>query len=82
MKKHPDSAWLDFCYLAPEVRGTEASGLVADRIDRMAADNDCEAIYLTVHQKNSRAIRFYEKNGWKLDKIKDNGHQRMKKTLT
>ncbi len=82
MKKHPENAWLDFCYLVPEVRGTEASGLVADRINRMAADNDCKAIYLTVHRKNSRAVRFYEKNGWKLDKLKDNEFQRMKKTLT
>jgi len=81
MKKHPDSAWLDFCYLVPEVRGTEASGLVADRINRMAADNGCEAIYLNVHRKNSRAVRFYEKNGWKLEKLNDNGLQRMKKTL-
>jgi ribosomal protein S18 acetylase RimI-like enzyme len=29
----------------------------------VAADNGCEAIYLTVHRKNLRAIRFYGKPG-------------------
>ncbi|MEA3266148.1 MAG: GNAT family N-acetyltransferase [Candidatus Fermentibacteria bacterium] len=81
MPKQPENAWLDFCYLIPEVRGTEASDLIIDRTVQLASGGKCKAIFLNVHQQNHRAIAFYEKNGWQLREKKDNGLQKMKKTL-
>ena len=82
MTKHPENAWLDFCYLIPDVRGTEASDLIAERTSHLASERGCSAVFLNVHQQNHRAIAFYLKNGWKLCEKKDDGLQRMKKTLT
>lgn len=81
MTRYPDNAYLEFCYLIPEMRGTEASDLIVQRTTRMAFQHGCKAISLNVHQQNHRAIAFYEKNGWKLREKKEDGHQRMKKTL-
>ncbi|MCK5133459.1 MAG: GNAT family N-acetyltransferase [Candidatus Sabulitectum sp.] len=80
--KHPENAWLDFCYLIPEIRGTAASALVAERTVQLASSRGCKAIFLNVHRLNRRAIAFYEKNGWKLHEKKDDELQRMKKVLT
>lgn len=79
--KKPENAWLDFCYLIPEIRGTEASDLIAKRTIQLASEGGCKAIFLNVHYLNGRAIAFYEKNGWELREKKDNGLVRMKKTL-
>ncbi|MCK5787001.1 MAG: GNAT family N-acetyltransferase [Candidatus Sabulitectum sp.] len=81
MQKHPENAWLDFCYLTPEIRGSEASDLIAERTTHIASQRGCKAIFLNVHQQSHRAIAFYLKNGWKLREKKDDGLQRMKKTL-
>lgn len=81
MTKKPENAWLDFCYLIPEMRGTKASGLIIERTVQLASSGNCKAIFLNVHQQNHRAIAFYEKNGWELREKKDNGLQRMKKIL-
>lgn len=81
MEKYPGSAWLDFCYLIPEVRGTAASGEIAARTVETARRNGCREIYLTVHRSNSRGIGFYLKNGWELDREKPDGLNRMKKIL-
>ncbi len=82
MPKQPENAWLDFCYLIPEMRGTKASGLIIERTVQLASSRNCKTIFLNVHQQNYRAIAFYLKNGWKLCEKKDNGLQRMKKILT
>ncbi len=76
-----EMAWLDFCYLIPEVRGTEASGLIVSRAVHMAKERGCTAIYLNVHHNNHRAIAFYEKNGWVGGIQKEDGLILMKKTL-
>ena len=81
MEKHPGSSWLDFCYLIPEARGTEASGEFVRRIVETALENGCRDVYLNVHRNNVRGIGFYEKNGWELDEKKPDGLNRMKKTL-
>lgn len=81
MEKHPESSWLDFCYLIPDARGTEASGEIARRIVETASENGCIDVYLNVHSSNARGIGFYEKNGWELDREKPEGLNRMKKTL-
>ncbi len=81
MQKQPENALLEFCYLIPEVRGTDASGLIIARTVQLASSGSCKAILLNVHQQNYRAIAFYLKNGWKLREKKDNGLQSMKKIL-
>ncbi|MCK5842041.1 MAG: GNAT family N-acetyltransferase [Candidatus Sabulitectum sp.] len=81
MLNQPENALLEFCYLIPEMRGTEASGLIIERTVQLASSGNCKVIFLNVHQQNHRAIAFYEKNGWELQETKDNGLQRMKKTL-
>ncbi|MCD4707324.1 MAG: GNAT family N-acetyltransferase [Candidatus Sabulitectum sp.] len=81
MPKHPESAWLDFCYLIPGMRGTEASNLITERTVQLAEQRGCKAIFLNVHHLNHRATAFYEKNGWQLQKKKDDGYIRMKKSL-
>lgn len=81
MQKQPENAFLEFCYLIPEMRGTEASGLIIERTVQLASSGNCKAIFLNVHQQNHRAIAFYLKNGWELRDIEDNELQRMEKTL-
>ncbi|MCK5036366.1 MAG: GNAT family N-acetyltransferase [Candidatus Sabulitectum sp.] len=82
MLNQPENALLEFCYLIPEMRGTEASGLIIERTVQLASSGSCKAIFLNVHRQNHRAIAFYLKNGWELQEKKDNGLQRMKKNLT
>ena len=79
--KQKEMAWLDFCYLIPEVRGTEASGLIVSRAVHLAKERDCTAIRLNVHHMNHRARAFYRKNGWVGDIQKEDGLIRMKKTI-
>jgi len=81
MLNQPENALLEFCYLIPEMRGTEASGLIIERTVQLATSGNCKAIFLNVHQQNHRAIAFYLKNGWKLQKKMDNGLQKMKKII-
>ena len=82
MRKKLDNAWLDFCYLIPEMRGTEASDLIVERTVQLALQEGCTAIFLNVHHLNRRAIAFYGKNGWKLHERKKDGLIRMKKILS
>lgn len=82
MRKKQENAWLDFCYLIPEMRGTGASALIADRTVQLAENSGCKAIFLNVHHLNFRAIAFYEKNGWKLQEKTDDELVKMKKSLT
>ena len=79
--KQKDRAWLDFCYLTPETRGTEASALIVSRAVRIAKERGCTAINLNVHHMNHRAVAFYRKNGWVGDIQKEDGLIRMKKTI-
>lgn len=79
--KHPEISWLDFCYLVPEVRGTRASEVLVERIIRIASDNGCRKIRLSVHRDNARGIAFYRKNGWELMEAKDDDLMRMVKLL-
>ena len=79
--KQEEIAWLDFCYLIPEVRGTEASDLLVSRVVNIAEKGGCVRINLNVHHKNPRAIAFYEKNGWVQGNQDENGLIRMRKSL-
>lgn len=81
MPKYPGNAFLDFCYLIPEMRGTDASDLIAERTIQLASEGGCKAILLNVHHLNRRAIAFYEKNGWEQREKIENGLIRMKKSL-
>ena len=82
MSKHPESSWLDFCYLVPKERGTSASSEIVRRIVEIASESGCLNISLNVHMNNTRGIAFYAKNGWRLEREGPDGMNRMKKTLT
>lgn len=79
--KQKETAWFDFCYLIPEVRGTGASDLIVSRAVNLAEERGCTAILLNVHHRNDRAIAFYEKNGWVRGNQNEDGLIRMRKTL-
>lgn len=62
---------IDQIYVAPEARGTGlAADLIADGLVRIRAAGFSQA-ELEVIPENSRALAFYEKQGWKQLRVED-----------
>ncbi|GMU43516.1 MAG: GNAT family N-acetyltransferase [Xanthomonadales bacterium PRO6] len=53
------------CYLRPEYIGTGAGGLLIERAQRRARETGAQALHLSVYQQAPRAVRFYEKHGFR-----------------
>ena len=67
--------------VAPQYQGSGAAQLLMEYSERVALERGFTRMGLTVHPSNGRAVRFYEKMGWKRD-MKDgswDGH--MSKTI-
>lgn len=63
----PGSRAAQLCriYLDSRLHGTATARRLMDEIVRRAAGSGADAIWLTVWQQASRAIRFYEKSGFR-----------------
>ncbi|HST15127.1 MAG TPA: GNAT family N-acetyltransferase [Gaiellaceae bacterium] len=60
-------------YVHPDWWGTEAGQRLLDRAHEELA-REYEQAVLTVLAANARARRFYERNGWRLDRVKIEPH--------
>jgi GNAT superfamily N-acetyltransferase len=61
----PDIGYVNLYYLIPEVRGSGLSERLDEYVRSFYADLRIKRAKLHVGLANSRAIRFYEKHGWK-----------------
>ncbi|HYJ43432.1 MAG TPA: GNAT family N-acetyltransferase [Xanthobacteraceae bacterium] len=61
MTVEPESGYLDQIVVAPECWGTELASLLLDEAKRISPGR----LDLLVNKDNARAIRFYEKHGFK-----------------
>lgn len=53
------------CYLRPAYIGSGAGGLLIARAQQRARELGAEAVHLSVYQHAPRAVRFYEKHGFR-----------------
>jgi GNAT superfamily N-acetyltransferase len=53
------------CYMRPEHIGAGGAGQLIAQAQRRAAELDREAVHLSVYQLAPRAVRFYEKHGFR-----------------
>ena len=53
------------CYLRPEYIGSGAGGLLMAQAQKRAIELGVQLIHLSVYQHAPRAVRFYEKHGFK-----------------
>lgn len=53
------------CYMRPEHIGAGGSGQLIAQAQRRAAELDRDAVHLSVYQLAPRAVRFYEKHGFR-----------------
>lgn len=62
----PVRVWLGAVYLAPEVRGSGAAEHLVGLAEDWTRESGHDEIFLEVNEHNQRAIRFYERTGWRL----------------
>lgn len=55
---------LERIYVLPEFQGKKAGQILFDKAVEIAKEKNAEYIWLGVWEKNLKAIRFYEKNGF------------------
>ncbi len=53
--------------VAPQYQGSGAAQLLMEYSERVAVERGFTRMNLTVHPSNKRAVRFYEKMGWRRD---------------
>jgi len=57
----------------PDYRGKDISSRLFSYFEQLLKEHGSDEVILSVNADNARAIRFYEKNGWKL--LKDKGSE-------
>lgn len=65
----------------PQFRGSGVAQLLMEYSEEAAKQRGFTRMGLTVHPSNTRAVRFYEKVGWKKDHVDGKWSGRMSKTL-
>lgn len=53
------------CYLRPQHIGGGGAGMLIGQAQRRALELDAQALFLSVYQRAPRAVRFYEKHGFR-----------------
>lgn len=53
------------CYLRPDYIGSGAGGMLIGRAQERARETGVDAVHLSVYQLAPRAVRFYEKHGFR-----------------
>jgi len=64
-KPQPDCGYVNLFYLIPEFRSKGAGALLNLYTECHFAEDSVQKLLLSVSPKNSTAIRFYSKHGWK-----------------
>lgn len=62
----PDRMKLHKLYLLPEYHGTGIGARALAEVERIARDNAASTLVLNVNRHNSKAIRAYERAGWRV----------------
>lgn len=62
----PVRVWLGAVYLAPEARGGGAAERLVELAQDWTREQGYDELFLEVHERNLRAIRFYGRTGWAL----------------
>lgn len=60
----PEAVEIERIYVTSEFHGKKVGQLLYDKVLQIARRQNASAIWLGVWEKNPRAIRFYEKNGF------------------
>lgn len=63
--KDSDSIEIERIYLLKEYHGKNVSGLLMNKAIQVAKDYNKKYIWLGVEDKNTKAVKFYQKNGFK-----------------
>ena len=62
----PQTMKLHKLYLLPEYHGTGIGARALAEVERIARDNAATRLVLNVNKHNSKAIRAYERAGWRV----------------
>lgn len=62
----PKSLEIERIYVLKELQGRQIGQMLLDKALEVARENELEYIWLGVWQKNHRAIRFYERHGFRI----------------
>ncbi|MGZ3775841.1 MAG: GNAT family N-acetyltransferase [Pseudobdellovibrionaceae bacterium] len=65
LKESPDIGYVNLYYLAPEHRGQGFSAHLDAFAMKYMMNQGCKIVRLSVSPTNKRAVRFYEKQGWR-----------------
>lgn len=62
--EEPKRCWLGAVYLSPALRGSGVAERMLDQAQQWVVEHGLSALFLEVHEDNTRAIRFYERTGF------------------
>jgi ribosomal protein S18 acetylase RimI-like enzyme len=81
MPKRPDTAFMRFLYVVPDMRGTGLAGRLLYWGDRLMMEFGCSSVLLDVREGNVRALAFYRKHGWNPVERRKGGFLRMSREI-
>jgi len=81
MPVRPESAFMRFLYVVPELRGSGVAERIVEYGDRLVGDLGCREVLLDVREGNGRAVGFYRRLGWEVLEQREGGFQRMRRKL-
>jgi len=81
MPVRPESAFMRFLYVIPELRGSGVAERIVEYGDRLLAGLGCREVLLDVRGGNGRAVAFYRRLGWELLEHREGGFLRMRRKL-
>ncbi|MBN2363575.1 GNAT family N-acetyltransferase [candidate division WOR-3 bacterium] len=81
LEKHKEIGCLCFDYIIESKRGMGQGRNLMDYVVDILKGQGCNEIILDVSKKNTCAIKFYEKSGFKISGQRDKKHYKMRKTI-
>ncbi len=81
MPIRPESAFMRFLYVVPELRGGGVAARIVEYGDRLLGGLGCREVLLDVRQGNGRAVAFYRRLGWEVLEHREGGFLRMQRPI-
>jgi len=81
MPVRPESAFMRFLYVVPELRCSGVAERIVEYGDRLLAGLGCREVLLDVRWGNGRAVAFYRRLGWEVLEHREGGFLRMRRVI-
>ena len=81
MPVRPESAFMRFLYVVPDLRGSGVAERIVEYGDRLVGNLGCREVLLDVREGNGRAVAFYRRLGWEVLEHREGGFLRMRRAI-